>query len=136
MLIKILTTLGSIISICFGLWHFFVPKLWNWYSYIDPKATELVLAIRAINIFFSLSLVLIGMSNIILTYSSMSNRYSIMIVLSVSIILWVTRSIVQIVYPQGTINLFLQYGMLLAFIIVSLLYITSFILILLQKSLP
>jgi len=130
MLIKILTTLGSIITICFGLWHFFVPKLWNWYSYIDPKATELVLAIRAINIFFSLSLVLIGISNIILIYSSMSNRYSIMIVLSVSIILWVTRSIVQIVYPQGTINSFLQYGMLVAFIIVSLLYITSFILIL------
>lgn len=135
MLIKILITLGSIITICFGLWHFFVPKLWNWYSYIDPKATELVVAIQALNIFFSLSLVLIGILNIILIYSSKSNWYSIMIVLSVSIILWVTRSIVQLIYPQGSINSFLQYGMLLTFIIVSLLYITSFILILIQKYL-
>ena len=135
MLIKILTALGSIITICFGLWHFFVPKLWKWYSYVDPKATELVLAIQVINIFFSLSLVLIGITNIILICSGRSIRFSIMVVIFVSIILWVTRSVVQIVYPQGSINSFLQYGMLIAFIIVSLLYIISFALILSQKSL-
>lgn len=37
----------------------FFPGMWKWYSYIDPNATELIAAIRAINMFFSLSLVFI-----------------------------------------------------------------------------
>jgi hypothetical protein len=134
MLIRILTTIASIVTIGFGIWHFFVPRIWRWSSYIDPKATELVRAIQAINIFFSLSLVLSGLMNIILIWSSEPNRFSILIVLSVSIVLWVTRSILQITHPQGSINPFLQYGMLLAFLIVTILYIGSFGLTLAKES--
>jgi hypothetical protein len=57
-LVKILVVVGSSASIGFGIWHFFVPYAWKWYSYIDPKATELIVVVRAINVFFSLSLVL------------------------------------------------------------------------------
>ena len=134
MIIRILTTAGSILTIGFGIWHFFVPKIWHWHTYIDSKATELMIAIQAINIFFSLSLVLIGLMDIIIIWSSKSNKFTILIVLSVSIILWVTRSILQIVYPQGSINPFLQYSMLFAFLIVTVLYITSFALVSIQNS--
>jgi hypothetical protein len=128
MLVRVLTTVGSIITIGFGMWHFFVPTIWHWHTYIDSKATELVRAIQAINIFFSLSLVLIGLMNIILIWSSESNRFSILIVLSASIVLWVTRSILQITYPQGSIKPFLRYGMLLTFLLVTVLYFASFVL--------
>ena len=64
-LVKILVTIGSVISIGFGLWHFFVPSIWNWYSYFDKTAIELVLAVRTINIFFSLVLVLLGIALIL-----------------------------------------------------------------------
>jgi hypothetical protein len=134
MLIRILTTIASIVTIGFGIWHFFVPTIWHWYSYIDSKAAELVRAIQAINIFFSLSLVLIGVMNIILVWSSESTRFSILIVLSVSVVLWVTRSLLQIAYPQGSINPFLRYGMLLAFLLVTMLYLGSFVLTLAEKS--
>jgi len=133
-LIRVLTTIASIVTIGFGMWHFFVPKIWHWHSYIDSNATELVRAIQAINIFFSLSLVLIGLMNIILIWSSESNRFSILVVLSVSIVLWVTRSLLQIAYPQGSINPFLRYGMLLTFLLVAILYIGSFVLTLAKKS--
>jgi len=63
-IVKILVMIGSSASIGFGIWHFFVPTVWKWYSYIDSNATELVAAIRAINAFFSLSLVLLGIVNI------------------------------------------------------------------------
>ena len=36
--------IGSSASIGFGIWHFFVPGAWKWYSYIDPNATELIVA--------------------------------------------------------------------------------------------
>lgn len=124
--------IGSIVSMGFGLWHLFIPKLWSWYSYMDINAKELILAVRAINVFFSVSLILFGAVNILLIYGNKSNRYSMLVVLSVTCILWMTRLVFQIIYPQGTINPFLQYGMLAAFIGVFLCYLVSFCMILVK----
>jgi hypothetical protein len=132
-LVKILIMIGSSTSIGFGIWHFFVPKAWNWYSYIDGNATELIAAIRAINAFFSLSLVLFGVVNILLVYGDKSNRYSITVVLAATCILWLTRVAFQVFYPQGSLYPGLQYGMLSAFVIVTLCYLISLLGILFEK---
>jgi hypothetical protein len=135
LLIKILVTFGSSASIAFGVWHFFVPKAWKWYSYMDPAATELVVAVRAINVFFSLSLVLFGLMNILFIFGGLANRYAIIVLLAATCVLWLTRLVFQIIYPQGSINPALQYGMLSAFIIVNLCYLVSLVLIVGQKRL-
>lgn len=114
----ILTIIGSIISIGFGLWHFFVPDIWNWYSYIDETATELIIAVRAINIFFSLVLVLLGVANMLFVLRKPRDRFSTIVILSISSILWTTRLILQLVYPQGSQNTIIQYSMLSTFILV------------------
>jgi hypothetical protein len=131
--VRFLVMIGSSASIGFGIWHFFVPKTWKWYSYIDANATELVAAVRAINVFFSLSLVLFGIVNILLIYGDKSNRYSIIVMLTATCILWLTRVAFQLIYPQGSLYPGLQYGMLSAFMIVTLCYIISLINILFQK---
>jgi hypothetical protein len=136
LLMKILVTFGSSASIGFGIWHFFVPKAWKWYSYIDANATELVVAVRAINVFFSLSLVLFGIVNMLLVYGDKSNRYSIIVVLAATCILWLTRLSFQIIYPQGSLYPGLQYGMLSAFIIINLCYMISLFIMVLQKNTP
>ena len=133
LLVKILVMIGSSASIGFGIWHFFVPKAWNWNSYIDINATELVVAVRAINAFFSLSLVLFGILNILFIYSGKSNRYSIIVMLVATCILWITRLVFQLIYPQGSMSPILQYGMLSAFIIVFLCYTISLTIIVSQK---
>ena len=125
LLVKIFVIFGSSASIGFGIWHFFVPKAWNWYSYIDSNATELVAAVRAINAFFSLSLVLFGIVNILLIYGGRSNRYSIIVMLAATCVLWLTRVSFQVIYPQGSLYPGLQYGMLSAFVIVTLCYLIS-----------
>jgi hypothetical protein len=117
-LVKIFVSVGSIISIGFGFWHFFVPAIWNWYSYFDKAATELIIAVRAINIFFSLLLVLLGMANMLFVFRKPPDRFSTMVILSISVILWTIRLILQLVYPQGSQNPTIQYGMLLTFILV------------------
>jgi hypothetical protein len=132
-LVKILILIGSSTSIGFGIWHFFVPTAWKWYSYIDSNATELIAAIRAINAFFSLSLVLFGVVNILLVYGDKSNRYSITVVLAATCILWLTRVAFQVLYPQGSLYPGLQYGMLSAFVIVTLCYLISLLGILFEK---
>lgn len=128
---KILTTGASIISILFGIWHFSVPKKWKWKSYINPEATELILAIRAINIFFSLSLVLFGTIILLLIHLPTTHRNTLIIILSALSILWATRIILQIFYPQGTMSPLLKYGMLCSFTIVWMAYSTSLFLIIL-----
>ena len=135
LLFKILVIIGSSASIGFGIWHFFVPKAWNWYSYMDLNATELVAAVRAINVFFSLSLVLFGFVNILLVYGDKSNRYSIIVMLAATSILWLTRVFFQAVYPQGSLYPVLQYGMLSAFTMVSLCYVFSLMIIMFQRPL-
>ena len=124
-LLKILISFSSLASIGFGVWHFFVPRAWNWYSYIDVRATELIVAVRAINVFFSLSLVLFGVLNVIFILGGRANRYSIIVLLAATCILWLTRFVFQIIYPQGSINPALQYGMLIAFAIITLCYLVS-----------
>ena len=116
-------TIGSLISVGFGLWHFFIPSIWNWYSYIDPLATELIIAVRAINIFFSLLLVLLGIANIIVVFRATYDRFTYLVLISISVILWATRVILQIIYPQGSQNQILQYCMLSIFIFVLLCYL-------------
>ena len=133
-LVKILVTIGSIISIGFGLWHFFVPSIWNWYSYFDKTATELVLAVRAINIFFSLLLVLLGIANMLFVFRKLKDRFSTMVILSISIILWITRVILQLVYPQGSQNPIIQYSMLSIFMVVFACFALSFLIILNDKE--
>ena len=131
---RILVVFGSSISIGFGVWHFFVPNAWKWYAYIDGTATELVVAVRAINAFFSLSLVLFGIVNIMLVHAGRSNRYSIIVMLAATSILWLTRVVFQLIYPQGSINAVLQYGMLLVFIVVDLCYMIPLWIMVSQKN--
>lgn len=131
---RILVIIGSSLSIGFGIWHFFVPAAWKWYTYIDGAATELVAAIRAINAFFSLALVLFGLLNILLVHASQPNRFSIIALLAATAFLWVTRVVFQLVFPQGSINAILQYGMLLVFLLVALCYLIPLWIMLSQKS--
>ncbi|HWQ45879.1 MAG TPA: hypothetical protein VN376_03370 [Longilinea sp.] len=119
----ILVTIGSAASIGFGVWHFFVPAAWKWYTYIDRAATELVTAVRAINVFFSLSLVLFGVINILLVYAPKPELYSLLVVLGATCVLWLARVIMQIVFPQGSINPWLQYRMLAGFVVILLCYL-------------
>ena len=131
---KILITAGSAVTICFGLWHFFVPGIWNWYSYINTDATELIIAVRNINVFFSLCLVLFGIVNIIFINGNHSNRFSIIVMLSATSVLWITRSVLQLVYPQGSFNPAVQYGMLAMFILVTICFLISLYISIFQKS--
>ncbi len=84
--------------------------------------------------FFSLSLVLFGAINLLLVWGDRSNRYSILVVLLATSILWLARCGLQLVYPQGTLYPGLQYGMLSAFAIIFLCYATPFLLLWFQRS--
>lgn len=129
-LIKVLVGLGSAACLGFGVWHFFVPAAWKWNDYILPSATELVAAVRAINVFFSLSLVLFGVMNLLFIFGGRANRFSILVLLAATSVLWLARVGMQIAYPQGSLYPALQYGLLAAFIIILVCFGMAFMIVL------
>lgn len=124
---KIITTIGSLITIGFGVWHLFVPKLWNWYQYIEAQATELILAVRSINVFFSASLIVFGVTTLIFLYRQPVAAFYMRVQLGMMTLLWGIRVIMQLIYPQGTINPALRYGMLGAFMLSFAVFLTAYL---------
>jgi hypothetical protein len=48
--------IGFLVSVCVGVWHFFVPYAFKWYSYIPGAPRQITVSIDWINFFFSLFL--------------------------------------------------------------------------------
>jgi hypothetical protein len=129
MLAKVFLAIGSATTVGFGIWHLFIPAIWRWYSYFPGNARELTLAVRAINTFFSISLIMFGILMLLFTFRKPMNGFYARSTSIALAVLWAVRVVVQIVSPQGTLSPLLQYGMLTAFILVFLLFACSSILI-------
>jgi hypothetical protein len=71
--------------------------------------------------------VLIGIANMLFVFFS-PTRFALIVMLTLSCILWAVRCLFQIAYPQGTINPLMQYGMILAFIAIFLCFSASLLL--------
>ncbi|MGL4798749.1 MAG: hypothetical protein ACRCWY_05025 [Cellulosilyticaceae bacterium] len=54
---KVMYTLAMVVGILVGIWHFCVPYLYEWYSYLPGIPDILRVSIDWINFFFSLFLV-------------------------------------------------------------------------------
>jgi putative flippase GtrA len=74
------------------------------------------------------------MINMLLVFGDKSNEYSLIVVLAATSILWIIRVAMQVMYPQGSLSPILQYGVLIAFIVVSLCYLVSTFVVMSQKS--
>ena len=128
MLPGIFSTFASVVTIGFGIWHFFVPAVWRWYDYIAGDGAELATAVRAVNVFFSLCLVLTGVINLVFTYAPKRTVFAFNVMMAASCVLWLMRVVMQIIYPQGSINPWMQYGMLSGFLLIFLCFLAALVL--------
>jgi hypothetical protein len=116
---------GGAVALGFGVWHFAVPGLYSWQSYVPEAPQTLVDAVAATNFFMSFSLSLVGATSIampLLTDTATPvGRYW----LWANVGLWTTRAMYQLVKPQGTHNPALQWGMFGAFMVTDLLFIVA-----------
>jgi hypothetical protein len=94
---------------------------------MDAQATELVLAVRATNVFFSVSLIILGGTTVIFLYRQPVDVFYLRVQLLMLTLLWGLRVIMQLAYPQGTINPVLQYGMLGAFLLSFGVFLTAYL---------
>ncbi|KAF0214624.1 MAG: hypothetical protein FD178_2256 [Ignavibacteria bacterium] len=123
---KILLVVGGSITLCFGVWHFFVPTKYNWFSYTPSLPSELKRAIEASNFFLSTMLVLFG---IVTMYFAISETSEVKIMMITMSVLWLIRTIYQIVEPQGSLIPGLTVILTVVFFATSLCFIIPLILI-------
>lgn len=116
---------GGTVALGFGVWHFAVPGLYGWQSYVPDAPQSLVDAVAATNFFMSFSLSLVGATSIVMPFlvdsATPVGRYW----LWANVGLWTTRAMYQLVKPQGTHNPALQWGMFGAFMVTDLLFLLA-----------
>lgn len=117
---KALYYTGMAISLLIGLWHFFVPALYGWYSYIPAEYAVLSVTIDYVNTCFSM--LLFGLSTLLIFWGKRildGNREATTLYAFMTFV-WVARIGVAIAkpIPDGA-NPWLAYGQLIASIVIA-----------------
>ena len=135
MLAKVLMRAGSVMMLGFGSWHFFVPAIHNWFSYIPKAPSELVKAIKAANFFLSLELCVFGVMGMALSFMTATNRKAVLLYLLLMSGLWIIRAVYQLVEPQGSaLPVWIQVLLNGSFLITAFMFIIPLALLLRSKG--
>lgn len=115
--------LGGAAALGFGVWHFMVPDLYRWWSYVPDAPQTLVEAVEATNFFFSLTLSLVGAVNVAMPLLADSAAPAGRLWLWTNVGLWTTRLAYQLIKPQGSHEPALRWGMTAAFTLIDALFL-------------
>jgi len=117
---KFLYYLGTSLSLFIGLWHFTVPYLFNWASYISPEYRSLIVAMDWINFFFSL--LLSGLSLLLLFFGRkiLAGNKELLVFYCLLVFVWFCRVILSFIEPFPVGALAQQMSSLVIFIILLL----------------
>jgi hypothetical protein len=118
---------GGAVALGFGLWHFAVPELYGWQSYVPEAPQSLVVVVAATNFFLSFTLSFVGASNIAMPLLADSSTPVGRYWLWGNVALWTARAAYQLVKPQGSHNPLLQWGMAGAFVVTDVLFLVAVI---------
>lgn len=116
---------GALLSLLIGLWHFSVPYLFQWHSYIGDGYEALRVGIDWINFFFSLFLA--GLSLLMLVYGKkiVGGNGDLLPFYGFLVFVWLARFVITFVrpWPLAPVS-WVAYGQQLgAFLIFSLLLV-------------
>jgi hypothetical protein len=96
---RILYFLGLILSGLVGIWHFFVPAMFQWHNYIPNEYKNLIVGIDWTNFFFSL--LLSGYSIILITMKKkiFNGNKEIFIMYGFMVFVWLCRAAITFIEP-------------------------------------
>lgn len=120
--IKTIAIIGLVTSAFVGLWHFLIPYLYNWYSYIPEAPRVIIVSIDWINFFFSL--LLTGNSVILIFYrKKLFDGDSILLTYYGFLVgVWFCRVAITIIHPWSYDFMFIGQLVFFNIIFVSMIY--------------
>lgn len=90
---------GLAISAAFGAWHFFIPYLLRWYSYIPDAPRNLVVSMDWTNFFLSLLLCGVSVLLIVLHREVMRRQRTALALYTFLTAVWLIRIVLTAIYP-------------------------------------
>lgn len=109
---KVLFNISCVIGCLVGIWHFFVPYLSKWFSYIPDAPTEIIQSINYINFCFSFMLTGISLLLLIVQKKLFDGSKELKIFYVFFTLIWLSRIIIQLIWPWPSS---LQVWLLVAF---------------------
>jgi hypothetical protein len=91
--------IGLSLSTLVGLWHFSVPYLFQWYSYIPNEYKSLTVGIDWINFFFSLLLAGYSLLLIIVRKKVFGKNKEMLLMYGFMVFVWFCRVIITFINP-------------------------------------
>jgi hypothetical protein len=108
---------ACIISSVVGIWHFFVPYISHWFSYIPDAPIEIYQSINYVNFCFSFLLVGLSVILMIVQKKLFSGSKELNILYVFFVFLWLSRVIIQLIWPwPSSLQLWLVIGFATEFI--------------------
>jgi hypothetical protein len=98
-LMKVLYYLGSALSMGVGIWHFFVPHLYQWYDYLPMQYENLIVGIDYTNYFFSLLLTGLSLLLILSGKKAFAANREIIVFYGFLVFVWLNRALITFVHP-------------------------------------
>lgn len=89
---KFIYYITVVISMLVGLWHFFVPQMFQWYDYLPMQHTNLIVGIDYTNYCFSFLLFGLSLLLIILGRKALSMDKEVIIFYLFLTVVWVFRA--------------------------------------------
>lgn len=96
---KALYYFGLILSMLVGVWHFFVPWMFQWYSYIPNQYENLIVGIDWTNFFFSLLLTGVSLLLITLGKKIFNGNKDLLVFYGFLSFVWLCRAAITFIEP-------------------------------------
>lgn len=125
--VKVFYYLGTALSLLIGIWHFFVPWMFGWHSYIPSQYKNLIVSIDWVNLCFSL--LLSGLSLLLILWGKkvFSGNAEAITLFGFLTFVWIFRVFIAIVIPVPLEPIAeVAYGQLAGSVIIAALMIVSF----------
>jgi hypothetical protein len=127
-IMMVLYIVGLSLSTFVGLWHFTVPYLYQWYSYIPDDYKSIIVGIDWINFFFSLLLSGYSLLLLIMRKKVFGKNKEIFIMYEFMVFIWFCRVVITFVDPWPLEPVaWTSYGQQIASFIIFLLLLIPFI---------
>ncbi|MCK9471629.1 MAG: hypothetical protein WC006_08495 [Bacilli bacterium] len=118
-IVRVIFNIACIIGCAVAMWHFFVPYISEWFSYIPDAPIEIVNSINYINFCFSFLLFGLSILFIIVQKKLFTGFKELRYFYFFYILVWLSRIIIQIVWPwPSSLQLWLVVAFVTEFIFV------------------
>jgi hypothetical protein len=132
---EILYSIGLALSTLVGLWHFTVPYMFQWHSYIPNEYKNLIVGIDWTNFFFSLLLAGYSLILIFMKKRAFNKNKEILIMYGFMVFVWFCRVAITFIEPWPLEPIaWAAYGQQIVAFIIFLLQIIPFVYLLKKKQ--